>query len=627
MATLYVNADHEDRSDAWTRFEAADDPNFPFGTMQAAAMLAESGDIIRVEPSTLGQADPISIDPNMYYGIISDGLDLILPNADNSAGDTIVVEGHIVGDVKPKFRFLDLYGVNNWEFRDLQRGFDRGSEEDHGTVGGLQRCENLRLLRLTLTGGGWRTIGCDGNMVVEECSIFSPFEQGNFHFLNGVGFHLIGSDLSTDAVYPAQWQFLRCYFSEVQGEDCIQASLGPFDGGGSLEVRECIFDNIRIIEIGVSPIHTDCIQSLGCPEIRLIKNIFINCLQPFIGSDGRNGRITCIGNILDGVQNGLWTQGCDHFILIHNTIKSLYGGIAIGGRYNETHPDFVQRFTIVNNICSMIDLSGPVVIHEDSVINNNVVYNAPGLVTAWGNQLPGLPEFGGSARLVDVGLPEGNVSEWGHPSGALELANTPIESVGIGDGRSLIGLEITEDELEEASTDFFGNPYASPPDCGAMQGDPEVLISPAARPPYVLNVSPTGQDVSGVEDISCRFYPVPGLAMDPDTLIGSNVVITDNAGYSIPGIITLSELDENGYQTLTVNLVESIDPLVDGVLFPLVTYTVTLGNNIQDENGSGILGEQWQFRVAGPDNPAIRPVAYTGIRIAAFPNGSIGGFA
>lgn len=603
--TLYVNADHAARSDLRTRAAAANDPDKPFATMQAAAMLLQRGDTLQVEPSTLGNANPADAhDPDVYAGIISNGASVILPAANNAGQDTIHVVGHIVDDVRPKCLGFDFFQLNNWDFEGFQKGYDRGSGDDNNTVSGLQDCTDLTFTNILSTGGGWNCVGAHGTILFDQCITYSPFLDGNTHFLNGTGFHILGSTNGPNTT--GDWKFIDCHFEDVQGEDCIQYSLGTpsaateAERGGTMEIRGCTFKNIVLNPDVANPIHTDCIQNLGCRSTKIVGCEFTNCIQPYIASDNENGRTFIAKNVVDGCQNGLWLQGTSVAIYAHNTIKGLFSGIAVGNRLNETQPDFTQKLIIFNNICSSLDIVG--VIDETSVVTNNVCYQRPGQETTWGTQIDGIPEFGPSARLTAAGLTEGDVSDWGDPSGRLELSNSPVESPGIGGGRALTGLGLTDDELADLETDLLGRAYADLRDVGALQSDPDTLITPAPRPPYVLAQfpSPGAQTVSRTVRPSVQLRPIPSKTINETTVTSANAYVVGPNSVQLPATLELGEPDEDGGQMLTIN--------ITGTLLPFATYTVVL-DGIEDTDGSAINPLSWTFQPAGAPGAAVRPAA------------------
>lgn len=630
--TLYVNADHAARSDLRSREDAADDPDLPFATMQAAAMLLQRGDTLQVEPSTLGNANPSdTIDPDVYAGVISDGSTTILTAANNAGNDPIRVVAHIVDGVRPKLRRLDFFQLNNWQFEGFQKGYDRGSGNDNNTVSGLQDCTDLTFTNILSTGGGWNCVAGSGRMRWEQCITYSPFVDGNPNFLNGTGFHVLGLNTGTGVNTTGDWEFIDGWFEGIEGEDCVQYSLGDpsadteLERGGTMTIRGNTFKDIILNPDLTSPPHTDCIQNLGCRLSWIVGNRFINCIQPYIASDHENGRTFIAKNLVDGCQNGLWLQGTSLAIYAHNTIKGLFSGIAIGRRLNETIPDFVTKLIIFNNICTSLSFDTAVdEVDPTSYVADNVTYQAPGQVTPWGTQISGSPEFGPSARLVSAGLTEGDVSDWGDPSGRLELANSPVESSGIGDGRSLADLGLTDDEIAELATDILGRAYASPRDCGALQSDPGTLITPAPRPPYVLHRSPSPDQtgVAGGADVTFDLVPVPGHEVDASTVSAATVYVTDATAFlHIPARVTLGAL-LGGSQAVRVELLESLDPDVEGDLFPLVLYTAFL-DGVMDTQASEIPLTTWSFRIAGTGSPAIGSGTGPGVPDPTFTMGGV----
>lgn len=611
---LTVDPDHVDSSDDWTYEEAADNPDHPFIHSQAAAMLAQRGDTVRVWPSTMGKAgvaiagEPLDI--NLDPGIVSDGNNTILPAVQNGGNDTIEVVAEIVGGVRPKVRRLDFYGLDNWLFENFQKGYDEGSGDDHDTVGGLQQIRDVTFRNIYNTGGGWICVGGDGVNWFDRVWTRSPFQAFNNHDNNGRGFHILGSTSGTNTT--GHWKFTFGGFEDVQGEDCLQISLGDVSGataaerGGTFEVRNMLFKNIRLNPDSASPIHTDCIQVLGVLDGYIANNRFVNCFQPLIASDGENGRLAMVGNIVDGCQNGLWIQGTREAYYIGNTIRGQFAGIAIGNRINETRPDFRSKVIAVNNIATTIQVDGgTATLDPTSIVAWNVFYQAPGLVTPWGTQLAGFPEFGPSARLAAAGLTEAGVSDWGDPFGRLELSNSPTPSAGIGQGNSLAGLGLPADILADSVADILGRPYATPRDVGALQSDPGTLITPAPRPPYVLSITPTGINVARDANVAAQLLPVPGQTIDATTVIPANCVVTDLSNKTVPVVVALGAPDGQRRQALTVDPKFRLTPSIqEARLRPLGTYNVAL-SGIKDTDGSEIQPQNWSFRVEGDTGPNI----------------------
>jgi hypothetical protein len=600
--TLYVDADDGAASDAWTHAQAADDPTKPFLTMQAAAMLLQAGDTMQVEPSTLGNANPADArgDFDVYAGIHITNGTTQLPAALNGAGATINVVGHIVGDVRPKILELTFFELDNWAFEGFQVGYDRDSGDDYSTVSLLHNCKDLTFTDMVWTGGAYYCISGRGTLHFDQSTCYSPLvDTGSF--LDGAGFHLLGFDTSTGLDHPCIFRFTDCWFENVEGEDCIQAALGDPAWDDHLEVIGCTFKDI--FQSGTpGAAHTDCIQTTGATTVTVVGNRFINSSSPFIASDGLHDRITFIRNLIDGIGNGFFAQGCAELVVVQNTIICPGVGVVVGDRANQSNPAFVQKLTIVNNLAGDLGFEADIVVDEDSVVTNNVLYRQPGSETPWGTQLDALPELGSSLRLAEAGL-----------TGDYELANDPTESVGIGDGRALAGLDLTSDEITYAATDYLGRAFATPRDTGAFQSDPGTLVTAAARAPYVLNKTPLGNGAALDADMTARFFPKPGKEINAATVTTSSAYVTDVAGGVLPAVVTLSDPDEDGYQTLTLNIKSDLSPLTDGSLYPLVLYTAHLTTAIEDTEGSAIIATSWDFRGVGPAGPAVGdPVVDTG---------------
>jgi hypothetical protein len=595
--TIYVNADSSARSDSWTRAVAGDDPASPFATVQAAALIAHSGDTVQVEPSTLGNANAADpFDPDVYDGVHHlrnvDGSD-VLPLALNGGNEPISIVGHVVSGVRPALRQLAFRELDNWHFEGLQVGYDVGSGHDTNTIQVLHNCKDLTFADMLYTGGAHYCISGRGVLSWSDFTVYSPYE-GNGNFLDGAGFHLLGVDTSTGLDHPVVFRFTDGLFDGIQGEDAIQAALGAPERDVHLEVTDCTFQNIAQAGGPTAP-HTDCIQSTGATTITIARNRFINVSSPFIASDGVHGRITLLDNIVDGIGNGFHGQGCSAWVIVNNTILCPGIAIAIGDRANLFEPGFVQKLTIVNNVAGDLDVAAGAVIDNASVVTNNAFTRQPGAVTPWGTQLVGLPELGSSARLIAAGL-----------DGNYELATDPVDSVGVGQGRTLAGLDLTTDELAILANDYLGRPFATPRDIGAFQSDDGTGVTGAARPPYVVDLTPAPNSTATLTaSATARLLPVPGQTIDPDSVTASTARIADSSTSTpLPAVVTLAEPDEDGYQLVTIDAKASLSPLQEGTLWPRVLYVVTLAG-IQDTEGSTIITTSWQFRAGGASGPAI----------------------
>jgi hypothetical protein len=586
--TIYVDADHPDASDAHTREEAAD-PDTPLRTVQAAALLAyateEWADTIQVEPAVLANALD-ALDTAVYARLHhrtqgGTGTD-VLPMGDNAGNAPIVVKGHVVDGVMPKIAGIDGRELRNWQFEDFQQGYDRGSGDDNLTIGSLTNVEDLVFRRVKYTGGGYYVVSFTGELLWDDCEVYAPYSEfqgsGN-RFLDGVGFHLIAMDTGEGVFRTGTARFTGCTFADVEGEDAIQCSLGPVDVGTGLIVEDCTFMNIIQAEGGA---HTDCIQSLGGAFYTVRNSRFLNCASPFIASDDRNGTITLENNLLVGGGQQVSIQGTDTIVIRHNTfLRSVFGmSVGFGGRT----AGVVQHITMVNNLMENFSL-GDAIVDPDSVIENNALLSSPGFTGPYGANLPGIPELGTSARMSAIPEPTDGFGR------NYELANSS-PNPGIGAGLHLGGA---------LPTDQLGRARTNPPDIGAFQSTSGTVVTPAARPPYVIARVPASESagVSRTTHVTLTLAPRPGKHIDPDTVTEDTMYVTDPIGGVLPALsVSLSAPDADNHQVLTLD--------IDGTLYPLVYYTAHALSAIADTEGSHIASAQaWSFRTAGLGGPAV----------------------
>lgn len=592
---LYVESDSVDSSDTWTRSQAGDDDTKPFKTVQAAALLALSGDTVRVRPSVMLTANPADpIDQNVYVGLhhlrTSDGSDVI-PAALNGAGEPIIVEGEIIGGIRPKLRLFDARGLDNWQLKNVQRGYDRDSGDDHNTAGTLHDCTSIKFVNVIDTGGGYYCIGCHDVIEWENCTTYSPW-GGSGGFMDGAGFHVLAIDTATGAFTDVTYRYTNHWFEQIEGEDAIQTSFPDMDHG-VLEVLGGTFKDITQATTPGAP-HTDCIQSQGGMRHTLVGVRFIGCASPFIASDFANARVEIMGCLVDGPGNGFHGQGMAEFFVVHNTIRTPGFSIAVGDRTNQSFPDFVQKLTIANNIAGDIDIAAGAVIDAASVVQGNIFTRQPGLELAWGTNLAGLPEFGTSARLTSAGL-----------TSAYELSNTPVDSPGIGQGIDLSGL-LDGTLLGYVADDLLGRAFATPRDVGALQSDPAVEVTPAPRPPYVTALSPAPNSVCELDvSLTAELLPVPGQTIEASTVTTDTAFVIDAAtSVELPAVASISAPGEDRFQLLTLDFKAVLSPEAEGELWPRVLYRATL-TGIEDTEGSAIVPTVWEFRAGGPSGPAI----------------------
>jgi hypothetical protein len=588
--TIYVDADHPSANDTRTRIEASD-PATPLKTIQAAAALAYAtptwADTIQVEPATNANAlDTLdtSVYASMHHRIT--GTD-VLPFGDNSGNEPITIQGHVVSGQKPKVRGIDGRQLKNWVIQDLQQGYDIGSGDDNLTIGSLVDVADLTFRRIDYTGGCYDIKVWD-DLLFEDCLIRSPyssFQGGGNRFLDGVGVHIAYIDNSTGDEGVGLIHFLNCTFDEINGEDAIQASLGGVGGdylAGHLLVEGCNFLNVIGVE---GKAHTDAIQILGGQLFEIRDCVFFNCDDAFIASDFHNGKIVFENNLVAYCGNPCSGQGTDEWVIRHNTIIHSFFGT--GMSFGQRTEGITQKITMVNNIMDDYAIADDVDVHPDSVISHNILLLAPSGVGAIGQ----VAEFGTSTRMNT--LPSFTSSWAGSPPTNYELATAPAQSPGIGDG---LATDLLVDRLGRVRS-------SSAPDIGCHEHSSLVVVTAASRAPYVVDrmPAPGATDVAATSHVIVTLSPKPGEEVDSATVTNSSFYLVDPAGNHIPALsIFVNELDENGNQTVVLDLA--------GALYPMVSYTAHMTTTVADTEGSSLSTEvAWSFRTEGLGGPGYFP--------------------
>lgn len=614
--TVIVDADHPDASDERSRVEASN-PATPLATPQAAGWLvratADWADTILIKPSTEGNADASNLDdPDLYPALDYRYTDRS-PNAagwpfgDNDGNMPIRMIGDPDADARPKVFKLNCRGLTNWEFEGIQWGYDVGSGKDYSTLGQWERITDLKFIDCLWTGGAAIVSWWAGFLTLEDCTTHSPLppDGGNPSFHDGAGFRVTqlpnDSEGGADDHSVGQFFATNCEFSNIRGDDAITIG-GSFDTDPLWDIFDCQLDGCLFYNVteggeGGNPVfHCDSLQILSVPRTTVRRCIFIGTSDAIIASDGINGTVTFENNLC--VQGGspFQMQGTREVIIRHNTFFPTTS-LRDASLLFFTRASLPEKTlaTIVNNVIGGFYMQATTMasyFREGSVIANNLVITNPGGVTPWGTHLPGIPEFGNSPRLDSI--PNDTLLQGELPR-VWELANTPLSSPGIGQGQDT-----------DIETDLFGRPYTSPPDVGCLQSDPATPVVAIARPPYVAyrSPAPNATGVAASTGITVGLYPKPGETIDAATLTSGNFTVQDPAGLAVPVILSISPLDEDGVQELTANPVQSIEPLLEGDLFALVQYAVTLGG-IADTEGSELETTAWSFRVAGTGSPAI----------------------
>jgi hypothetical protein len=600
---IYVQADIGD--DSRSRATASDSAT-PVATAQRAAMIAWAGsddsenpgqpwgDIIRILPAEV--ADAANKDPRMYAPIhhLWTGGDVI-PFGDNTGNGKIWVEAVQVDPVDAtKWSGVPLSTplmgkLKNWGVRSadpethgsFQFGYDVGSGDDNLTIGSLTLVAELEFDDVLFTGGGYDIRGWS-DVLFKRCYARSPlslFAGSGNRFLDGAGFHLSYVDNGTGTEFVGNVRWTECVFDTINGEDALQLYGGSPDvayTGSFVEIDHNLFVNI----LGQAGFHTDSIQVLGGMDFYVHDNSFFGCDDVLLATDGHNKTIRFENNLMSGCGLPVQIQGTDEIIYRHNTSAGSFfrTTMIVFDRFSLPAP---PKITMVNNVLEDYDIQ--VTIDAASILAPNVVLYRPG---ADGN-LTGFAEFGTSARMSD--LPTSTTARPSLPAN-YELSNTPLLSVGIGDGVVLSGANggaLTHDRL--------GRAYSNPPDVGCHQSSVGTPVSPANRPPYLVTRAPT----SGALDVALdttfvqTWYPMPGEAMDPATINTTTVFVTDPRGVHIPlaGVV-LTGPDGDGVYTVTASL--------ERRLLRYVEYTINLASEIADTNGNEFgVDLAWAFTALG----------------------------
>jgi hypothetical protein len=641
--TIYVDADHSAASDDGRTRIAASDPSTPFLTVNAACRVARAGatwhDTVLVRPSTLGKANPGGTDPNQYGQLDHRWTDRAASavgwiQGDNAGNQTIVVQGDVAdltgadrwatwANVKaaalPRIYRPMWRGLTNWKFSRIRFGYQvssdaartAGTGHDFSTLGSFERSTDITFDQCHHTGGLGITAWWAGQFNIHQCVIHSPLppDGGNPGFHDGAGFRTerLPNDSDGGASVGAL-NVTQTEFSNVRGDDALTVGgvfLGdPQYGTFDWVVDQCLFHNVTE---GANPsFHTDAMQCLACPKATITRTVFAGCSTSFIASDGRNGVVTFSNNLVIAAGSPIQIQGTDRVIMEHNTFfhtTALRDATLLF--FTRASIPSPTVFTFRNNIIGgifMRDSTLAAYFHATSVFQDNIVLTNPGGSTPFGTHLPGIAEFGNSARLNVIpndvfsgpgvtGTPDLTLAR------TWELANTPVTSPGIGQGVA-----------SSTTTDLFGRAYTNPPDIGCLQSSPGTLVTPVARAPYVVSRSPA-EGATGVDpaaSVTARLYPVPGKQIDAATVTTNSAYVRDPFPRTIPAVVTLSAPDTGGYQDVTIDLKASVSPLVDGTLGPAVVYEARLTTEIADTGGTHLeVPVAWTFRAQDPAGPVI----------------------
>lgn len=602
--TIHVDPDHPDASDLRTRTEASD-PDTPMRTVDEACWLARSdpawdeGDTILVhvcETEDLGDDNDPHIQPLLDYRSVADRSAGAAgwPFGDNTGNPAITIKGNVSEDHGfeglPKIHKFMSRGLSNWVAEDIQWGYDRDSGFDYMTFSYSERVIDQTWRRCLFTAGIGVVEHWAGEYRVEDCRVHSPLSPPQNGVHDGCGLRLEDTPGEGTGTSAGDLFVLRSEFNDIQGDDAITAFRCP-----NVLVQDCTF--LDVVE-GNPVYHTDSVQTVECGTVIVNRNVFEGCSDALIASDGRHTRIEFTRNLTVGMNTPLQIQGTDELLVAHNTFNHADSAIKDASilLYSRTALPSKTVATIVNNIIGgffMRDEGLDDYFGLGTVIENNIVMTSPGLVSDWGTNLPGIAEFGHSARL-DV-LPDETVT-LGTVNRYWELANSPDEGPGIAQGQTT-----------DLTTDFFGRAFADPPDVGCFQSDPGTLVAPVARSPYVTARYPTG-GATGVPvnaSVTVTLYPKPGQTIAPATVTTSSAYLTSPYGVTVPAVVTVGDPDENAQQAITLNFKYDLETLREGYLGESVAYTAHLTSAIKDTEGSALPATSWSFTIVGPSGPPI----------------------
>jgi hypothetical protein len=524
------------------------------------------------------------------------------------------------GPERPILRGISGNGLKNWQFgladgdgraipeNGFQQGHDRfkevgGIRQDVRGLSKYERVADLAHYGIHFTSGAWRVAVWEGDLLLMDCEVNGPLPTNpNVSSLDGNG--LGGTDQADDGLggeHAGRVIIRNCRLQDIRGNDGMQFGMGEFfhEGDAWLIVEDTTF--IDVTE-GLEAFHTDSIQILGCPDVEIRRCRFYGCSNVLIASDFHNGRVL-IENCLSYGGTPITVQGTDELVLWHNTFRESSfpdSTVIFYTRYSLPAP---MKLTMVNNIIGGVlwrDATS-MELDDESLISNNLVLTDPGGTTPStpaGQHLEGFAELGLSDRMDLIDWPAEMANFPGADIAAsFELANTPFESDGLGEGITLTGMP---------THDMLGRAYATARDVGCFQSDPGTLVTPSPRAPYLLTRVPTSgaTGVAASTHAGAIWYPVPGQQLDPATVTPETAWVTDPTGQTLPAVVTLGEVDAGGHQPVTIDVKSDLTPITDGNLFPLVTYTVHF-DGIADTQGSEIVTVSWSFRVIGPIGPAI----------------------
>lgn len=578
MPTLWVDADAAGASDAGD-YTALQDSSTPAKTIAHAANLAVVGDVINVRPAVAANTSDPNGQTDVYVGLVDDtfGGAWSAVNKDASTARITLQAVPGGGGQAPKLNQMAVRNLKNWKVDGFQIGYDLGSGFDADTAMSLIGLTDTLFSNILFTGGGANILGFHGHCQWVGCELVSKLFGGG-SFMEGAGFRVLCRYNADETAGPDDWmEFLGLTAHHVQGEDAVQMLGSP--GVGNCLIEDSSFDYMLQTE-GGDTAHTDAIQTTGLQALIVRRSTFGTngaVASQIIASDSTSfstlDTLVLENNLFVGSpQSGFSTQfgGINNITIRHNTwARSNFAGLRF---YQHAIPP--ETVEIVNNVIDRYQVDNGLA-WDETKQHHNVIGSGP----ATSGDYSVVPEFGTSDDTV------------------FELANSPVNAAGVDQG---VTSDITTDRLGRSRK-------GSAPDCGCHESDPDVPVTVAPRPPILVSTTP-GSGATGVAagtSIRHVFYPKPGEELDPETVTPETVIMRDAAGLTIPTVLTLEEIGENGQQAIEANPVQVLDPLTEGDLFPLVNYTVTVTDDLADTEGSAYGGNEMSFRVAGTGQPAI----------------------
>jgi hypothetical protein len=543
-ATLYVDKDNAGASDGGGRTQAQN-PATPLASIQRAINLSITGDTIVIVKAETPYAE------------------FIASTNETSATD-VTIRGSIGGTGRPTIVRWTLVDCDTWTIQDVV------TDGDSANPPRMYRSTDLTVYRWHARTGGAEILHWTGTIRLEDCDIEAPVDPDQpSQYMNGVGLRL-GAQYTIDAFNADDFQFIRGSMTNVGGEDGFQLNFGNNSLNGEVLIDGAHFEGIK--QGGVA--HTDAIQSTGCRRLVVTNCDFTDVDSMIIASDDFIDELVIENNLFVGsTESGFSVQlsGIRNGRIGHNTwAQSRFGGIRryIGNASGGTNEVDNPTWLVYNNVIDRLDVNDGVTLTSGQQFNN-VIIVGPKTAT----DIDGYPEHGSS------------------PDTAWELSNSPNVSPGINAGATVTGAP---------ATDRLGRARIGAPDCGCHESNPAVLVTPYARAPYVIALTPESGS-TGVDrgtDVTIELFPSPGETIDATSVTTSTFYVKGSNGTKLPAVATISAADGTGHQTLTLD--------INGSLYQFAGYTATASTGVEDTGGNGLASTQeWSFTIAGPSGAMI----------------------